>query len=271
MKLYLSLPLAFLLLTAPASALELGIQDSAAPLEQRNDWAASIGAAWERVIVVPDQADAAQQIRDSHAAGRKVILTIGGLGTRSRHQNFPQALRFIATLPAVERYTISNEPDLDGWKPCAYRKAWMAARRTLGERLLWGDFSPMKGLRFTLQARKCGSLPHPLDFAAHPYYASDPLAPNSESWELGIGNLPRARRALTAAGIAVNWWLTEDGFGERYAGNCINDDVAAVLWPRALTMARRIQAKVLVIYTAKGVTWDTRPGPMAWAAIRSSL
>jgi hypothetical protein len=269
MKRCLILASTALLLAAPAQALELGVQDAAAPTTQLNAWAAETGARWERVIAYIGEPGVAEHIRASHAAGRQIIFTVGGLGTRTRRPNFTRALRYIATLPRVERYTISNEPDVDGINPCAYRRGWMKARRILGRRLLWGDTSPIHGLTFTLAARKCGHLPQPLDFAAHPYQTTDPLAPGQ--WELGMGSLPRARRALTESGIRVRWWLTEFGYGPDYAGSSIDDDRAAWLWPRALRMARHVRARVLVVYTAQGATWDTRPGELAWAAIRGAV
>jgi hypothetical protein len=36
-------------------------------------------------------------------------------------------------------------------------------------------------------------------------------------------------------------------------------------------MARHVQARALIVYTAKGSTWDTRPGELAWNAIRSAV
>jgi hypothetical protein len=266
MKRCLILAATALLLAAPAQALELGIQDAGAPLDQRNDWAVQTGAHWERVIAYIGEPGVTEHIRASHAAGRQVILTVGGLGTRTRRPNFTRALRYIATLPRAERYTISNEPDEDGVAACTYRRGWLKARRILGRRLLWGDLSPLGGLRFTLAARKCGHLPQPLDFAAHPYQTTDPLAPGQ--WELGMGSLPRARRTLAQSGVRVRWWLTEFGYGPDYAGSSIDDDRAAWLWPRALQMARHVRANVLVIYTAQGPSWNTRPGVLAWDAIR---
>jgi hypothetical protein len=270
MKLALTLTLLLLLaIPATAGALELGVSDDRAPLDQRNAWATSIDASWERLIVSVNQPDVADRIRQVHAAGRQVILTVGGLGTSTRHPSFTRALRYIHTLPRAERYTISNEPDWDGPDPCAYRRGWMRARRSLGRALLWGDFSPHAPLTFTLQAHRCGPLPQPLDMAVHPYQVDDPLAPTARAaWSQGaLGNLNRTRRALAKDGIVVRWWLTEFG----YQPSWFSDEHAAWLWPRALQQARRIGAKVFIIYTAQGASWDTRPREQAWAAIRAHL
>lgn len=274
---------AAVLLVAPASAhaLELGISDGAAAIEQRDDWSAQIHATWERYIVSVGQPGVAARIRASHAAGRKVILTVGGNGTRSRRPSFTRALRYIATLPRADRYTIDNEPDLDGTRPCTYRNGWMKARRVLGRRLLWGDTVSMS-VTFTLAAAKCGRIPKRLAFAVHPYqWVGNPLYPTHaakvDTNEAALGNLPHARRTLAAHGIRVDWWLTEFGYasarsdeiGLRMDG--LTDEKAAWMWPRALMQARRVQARALVIYMAQGPTWDTRPGEQAWAAIRNAM
>jgi hypothetical protein len=281
MKILLSLAAALVLLAIPtqAAALEIGISDAQATLEQRNQWATDTGARWERFIVYVGQPGVAGRIRASHHAGRKVILTVGGLGTRTRRPSFTRALRYIHTLPRADRYTISNEPDLDGIKPCMYRKGWMKARRSLGRRLLWGDLSPHGMLTFTQRAANCGHLPRHLDVAVHPYQTDDPLLPTANrNWSEGcLGCLPYARKWLRRnAGVQVTWWLTEFGYaaarssehGLEIAGQ--SDGAIASLWPRALKQARRVKAKVLVIYTAQGPTWDTRPRELAWAAIRGA-
>jgi hypothetical protein len=259
-------PLAY---TAQAQALELGIQDAQAPAEQLNGWATSIGAGSERVIANIDEPGVAEHIRAIHAAGRKVILTVGGNGTQNRRPNFTAALRYITGLPRADTYTIDNEPDLDGVTACGYRRGWLKARRILGRRLLWGDFSPHRPLTFTLAARACGPLPRHLDLAIHSYQIDDPLAHTQRTdWAEGaLGNLRATAAVLRHAGIDTTWWITELGYATAWKG----DTYAGWWWPRALEQARRIHAKVLVIYTAQGATWDTRPGVQAWAAIRDAL
>jgi hypothetical protein len=270
MKLALILSLLLLVFPAGAQALELGIQDHDAPAAQLDDWATSVGAGWERVIANIDEPGVAEHIRASHAAGRQVILTIGGNGTQNRRPNFALALRYIQTLPRVERYTIDNEPDLDGATACGYRRGWMKARRILGSSLLWGDFSPHRPVSFTIAAARCGPLPQHLDMAVHPYQVDDPLAHTQRAdWsEGGLGNLRASASTLKRmTGIRVSWWLTEFG----YQPSWFSDEHAAWLWPRALQQARRIHAEVFVIYTAQGASWDTRPREQAWAAIRAAL
>lgn len=265
-----SLTVIGLMTPACAQALELGIQDHDAPPAQLDEWAAQTGATWERILVDLGDPTAADKIRVSHAAGRKVLLTIGGIGTHTRHPSFRLALRYIDTLPRAEKYTISNEPNIDGVTACNYRRGWMIARRVLGRRLLWGDTSPHTPLSFTLAAMLCGRLPRHLDFATHPYQVDDPLAPTKANvpWTEGcLGCLSRIRRELAQRGIRVTWWLTEFGYGANLAGLRISDDRAGWLWPRAIRQAQRVDAKVLVIYTARGETWDTRPGVQAWTAI----
>jgi len=276
MKRYLSL-VAALILAAPATsqALELGVQDAAAPLEQRNQWAADIGATWERIITNTGNPSTAEKIRESHAAGRKVILTIGGNGTRTRKPSFTLALRYIATLPRAEKYTIGNEPDLDGAKPCTYRKGWMQARRILGSRLLWGDFSPHAPVTYTNRAADCGPLSTNLDVAVHPYQPDDPLARPllSPQQEGALGNLGVARQAIERhAHVKVTWWLDEFGYGPNLGGwREMTDERVAWMWPRAIKRAAQVDAQVLVIYTAQGPSWDTRPTERAWAAIRGTV
>jgi matrixin len=261
-------------LAAPstAGALELGIQDHNAPLAQMNDWASQTGATWERIVVDLGDDTVPDKIRASHAAGRKVILTVGGNGTGSRRPSFTAALDYIATLPQADRYTIGNEPDMDGVKPCSYQRGWIKARRTLGHRLLFGDFSPHRPLSYTAAVLRCGHLPKHLDFAVHPYQPDDPLTHTTvTSWSQGaLGNLRASRTSLRNLGIRVDWWLTEFGYGINFAGMTISDERAGWLWPRAIRQARRVDAKVLMIYTGQGSTWDTRPGDQAWRALRSA-
>jgi hypothetical protein len=252
---------------ASAQALELGIQDDGR-LRSHNQAALfndghQMGAQWLRIVTSIDEPWTAQKIRDAHASGYKVILTVGGNGTRSRKPSFRLALRYIQGLPRAERYTIDNEPDMDGIKPCTYRRGWMQARKVLGQSLLWGDLSPHRPARFTQAARACGPLPAHLNLAVHPYQWNDPLGlPDYAPWaEGGIGNLRNLKRATGAATL----WLTEFA----YTAN-LSDERAAWLWPRALQRARNVDAKVLVVYTAQGPSWDTRPRDLAWAAIRNA-
>jgi hypothetical protein len=262
-------PLAY---TAQAQALELGVQDAQAPAEQLNGWATSIGAGWERLTVSVGQSGVAEHIRASHAAGRKVILTVGGNGTQTRRPDFTAALAYITALPRADAYTIDNEPDLDGVAACVYRRGWLKARRQLGRALLFGDFSPYEPLEFTARVKRCGPLPKHLDFALHPYQWTDPLAPGPD--EGGIGNLGRVRRALHGMGITVTFWATEFAYLQDISvgrARIVTDARAAWLWPRALTQARRNHVKALVLYTAQGHSWDSRPGVQAWAAIRAAL
>jgi hypothetical protein len=270
--------IAFLLLAAPAHALELGIQDDSATTttQQRDAWAAGVGATWERTIAYIGQPGTADRIRAAHAAGHRIILTVGGLGTLTRRPSFAAALRYIATLPRADRYTIGNEPDLDGTNPCAYQRGWMKARRILGRRLLFGDFSPHIPVTYTLAARACGPLPGHLDMAVHPYQSDDPLAPahadcnqqRSCFSQGALGSLGSARTTLRHAGLRVTWWLDEFGYGS-VTGT--SDAQAALLWPRAIHRAEAVDAQVLVVYMAQGPTWDTRPGEQAWAAIRRTV
>lgn len=266
-----------LFVATSAQALELGVHDdgrlrSHDPTTLFDD-GHRIHAQWVRIVTGLGEPWTAQKIRDAHTAGFKVILTIGGNGTPTPHPSAAATLRWINQLPAADRYTWTNEADWVGPTPCLYRRGWMRLRRQLGHRLLWGDFSPIAPVRFTAAARACGPLPYHLDVAVHPYQPDDPLAPTSFSmWAEGaMGNLGHARRALQGMGIRVTWWLTEFGYGQKLgrAGD-ITDARAAWLWPRAIKRAEQLHAKVLVVYTAQGANWDTRPGEQAWTALRSA-
>lgn len=260
--------LAFLTASSSAQALELGIQDDGRTTAVIAQDASEINGRWTRTIAYIGQSDMAQRIRDAHDAGLKIILTVGGNGTRSRRPSFTRALRYIDTLPAADAYTIDNEPDLDGTKACTYRRGWMKARRHLGRKLLFGDFSPHQPLQFTARVRRCGPLPTHLDFAVHPYCSTDPLAPCDI--EGGIGNLGHMQRALKGMGITVSWWLDEFGYVQNPAVDLtLADEWTARMWRRAITQAERHYAKVLVAYTAQGPSWDTRPRSLTWAAIRT--
>lgn len=256
--------------SAHASTLEFGISDTWTPIEQRNQWATDINARWERITVSVGQDDVAQRIRQIHAAGRHVILTVGGNGTTSRKPSFTAALAYIQTLPRADRYTIDNEPDLDGTNPCVYRKGWMAARRVLGRKLLFGDFSPHHPVTFTARVKRCGPLPKHLDIALHPYSSTDPLAPCGI--EGGIGNLGRMTRAFARMGVTASWWLDEFGYVQSPTVDpFLADQWTARMWTRAIKQAQRHHAKVLIVYAAQGRTWDTRPRAQTWEAIRTAM
>jgi hypothetical protein len=245
----------------------LGIQDDGIAPAEVISAGASLRAQWVRIITVPGDhtQPIADRIRDAHDAGLKVILTVGGNGTSAKHVGVRAALRWIDRLPRTERVTVWNEADLSGPTPCVYRRGWMRMRRTLGRRLLWGDFSSYNPLSFTQRARACGRLPRALDFALHPYCSDDPLsAPHAGSdWEGCMNQLVPARRWLRRnAGVSVRWWLTEFGYDHD-----VSDARQAWLWPRAIAQANRVQARALVIYTAQGPTWDTRPKQGAWCVL----
>jgi hypothetical protein len=98
----------------------------------------------------------------------------------------------------------------------------------------------------------------------HPYCWSDPLAPCV--YQGGIGNLAHIRRVMRSMGVTVDFWLDEFGFRNDHRVG-IGDESAAWLWPRAERQATRNHAKVLIAFTSRGMTWNTRPGPLAWCAM----
>jgi len=265
---------ALILLANPAAspALELGVQD---------DWAMSnhpatilnaghqLNAEWVRMIFRVGDPIAADRIRTAHAQGFKVLVTLGGIGTITRHPSARQLLAYLRTLPKAERYTVINEPDLANLKrACTYRKTWMAVRRVIGRRLLFGDFSPHAPLTFTTAVRMCGPLPKHLGFALHPYQWTDPLAPGPD--EGGIGNLGKLRRGLHRLGLTVDYWLDEFGYiADVPVGRAriVPDEQAAAMWPRAILQANRHHARILGIYMAEGPSWDSRPREGAWASL----
>jgi hypothetical protein len=249
------------LLPASAHALELGVQDDGRPSSQVLQDVSDLSGGWTRTVAYVGQPGVAQRIRDAHQAGQKIILTVGGTGTLTRKPTAQQVLAYIRSLPQADRYTAWNEPDLSGIKPCTYMRRWKTVRRSLGTRLLFGDFSPHAPLTYTAAARKCGKLPAKLGVALHPYYPTDPLAARCD-WQGGICNLGRIQRAMRGMGVRAELWLDEFGYMA-----AIGDQRIAWLWPRAIRQATRHHAKVLIAYTAKGRTWNTRPGPLAWCSL----
>jgi hypothetical protein len=259
----------FLATTSTAHALELGVQDdwtlrtAPADLFQAGHEAK---AEWIRIIVPVGDPTAQHRIRTAHNAGFKVLLTVGGIGTRTRKPTARALIHYIRSLPRVERYTVINEPDINGITAKAYLSRWRAVRRPLGRRLLFGDFSPCKPLTFMAAIRKAGRLPKRLDVAMHPYQPNDPLAPSSMSrWaEGGIGNLSHAKRVFRAMGVKrVTWWLDEFGyFPAHYQPG---------FWQRAIRQAKRHRAVMLGVYMSQGPSWDTRPRPDAWADLTGRL
>lgn len=255
------------LLAWPAAghALELGVQDDwnpAGTLTAGQD----LGATWTRMIVSVGDKHAPERIRAAHAAGFYVLLTVGGSGTTTLRPSQRSLLRYLRTLPKVEKYTVINEPDLTGIKPCTYLNTWMAIRRVLGRRLLFGDFSPHRPLSMTAAIRNCERrMPAHLEFALHPYQRTDPLKPGAD--EGSIGNLADARRFLReACGLRVDWWLTE--FGYLYDGRYeVTDEQAAAMWPRAIAAATKAHARMLNIYMAQGPSWDSKPRQLAWSTL----
>jgi hypothetical protein len=260
--------------TAPARALELGVQDDRTLGQDPAALFAAgheVGARWLRIIVTPGDPTAAEKIRAAHAAGFSVILTVGGTGTTVRQPSARSLLATITSLPRVERVTAINEPDLAGISACRYRAIWMRVRRVLGRRLLWGDFSPHAPLTMTAAARRCGRLPTHLDLALHPYQQTDPLAPPPAGpWsEGGIGALGYVKRWLrTNVGVSVTLWLDEFAFVyDAWHVQGVTDEQAAAMWPRAIEAGRRAGAVMLGLYMAQGPTWDSRPRDLAWSVL----
>lgn len=257
--------------TPPAHALELGVQDDGVLRHNPEAvYAAAheLGAKWIRIIVVPNDATAAGRIRAARAAGFRVILTVGGIGTSTPVASASTLLRTIRRLPRVERVSILNEPDLLHLSACRYRAVWMRVRRVLGGRLMWGDYSPAGPLAHMQRARQCGPLPKTLAVAVHPYVNGDPLAPGPN--EGSLGNLRRGARWLRKnVGVRVRWVIDEFSFVyETSAGPTgLSDEQTAALWPRALTAARRVGSPMLVVYRASGPTWDSRPRARAWCVL----
>lgn len=250
-----------------AQAIELGVQDDgrlrhdpAAVFESGHD----LGARWVRMIAYVGEAGVPDRIRASHAQGFQVLLTVGGTGTRTQKPARTSLLKYLKTLPSVERLTVVNEVDLSGMRPCTYRRLWMAVRRVYGSRLLFGDYSPWRPVGYTRDVARCGALPVRLDVALHPYQTSDPLAPSTGAgWhEGGIGNLHRLTRAFRRLGIRPRLWLDEFGYPAS-----MPDETAAAMWPRVIRQATRHRARVLISYQAAGPTWNTRPGPRAWCVL----
>lgn len=256
-----------ILLLAPATsqALELGVQDDWNPTAAATA-GHDLGATWVRMILTVGDKNGPARIRAAHTAGFQVLVTIGGSGTDTLRPSSRSLLAYLRTLPKTEKYTVINEPDLTGIKPCTYLNTWMAVRRVLGRRLLFGDFSPHRPLSMTAAIRNCERrMPAHLEFALHPYQKTDPLKPGAN--EGSIGNLAYARRFLRqACGLRVDWWLTE--FGYLYDGKyAVTDEQAAAMWPRALAVAEKVQARMLNVYMAEGATWDSRPRQLAWASL----
>jgi hypothetical protein len=240
----------------------LGMTDAVATPAQLADR----GITWTRIITSANaQApDVAQQIRDAHDAGLKVVLTVGGIGTDDRRPNFKRSIRFVQRLPSVAALTIDNEPDLDGVKACTYRRGWMMARRIFGGRLKLGDVSAARGLTFLQHVANCGRLPRSVDVAVHPYCASDPLAPcRDPNAQLGLGDLGYGKRWLKRnAGIDVKaWWATEFGYPTIIRGEPtgMTDARAAWLWPRAVERGENLGLSVLIAYNDHTSTWRTAP------------
>lgn len=263
----LALILAGLAFAAPASAMQLGVQDDGRPAGALTD-GQEFGATWVRIITIPGDPSGAERIRAAHAAGFQVVLTVGGIGTRAPILSAAALLSTIRRLPRAERYTVLNEVDLLNLPVCRYRAIWMRLRRSLGRRLLWGDYSPFSVQRYLLAARVCGKLPQPLDVAVHPYQRGDPLQAGPSDGSLG--SLQGTARQLRAYGMRVRWVVDEFAYlyhtmdGNEFS---VTDEQAAYMWPRALLAAERAGSPFLIVYMASGATWDSRPRQLAWAAL----
>jgi hypothetical protein len=260
--------LSFLAGCQAAQALELGVQDDGRSSTEVLADVDALGGGWTRTIAYVGQAGVADRIRSAHAAGKRIILTVGGTGTRTRKPTIRAALAYISSLPAADRYTVVNEPDLSGMRPCTYLRRWKAIRRVLGARLLYGDLSPHAPLTYTARARRCGRLPAYVGMALHPYQWTDPLAHGPD--EGGIGNLAHIRRVMRGLGTRVTFWLTEFGYLQDIAvgrARIVTDGHAARMWPRAIRQAQRNHAVVLIAFTSHGASWDSRLGPQAWCVL----
>lgn len=251
----------------------LGLTDRTQTCQQ----IAAQGMRWTRIIADANmpREEVAQNIRDCHAAGLNVALTLGGIGTGYRYPSNPQAfwpdhIAYAKSLPRVELLSIGNEPDLDPQPACEYAKGWKSARRVFGKRLLFGEFSPHQPLTFTqaVVARCLVKLPKRLRISVHPYQNTDPQAPPAADspWvEGGIGHLGWGKRWLRRnAGLRVTWVPTEFGYCTMMQGHPngdVTDALAARLWPRALKRFAQLRVPLAILYVANGPSWRSSPFP----------
>lgn len=228
------------------------------------------GMTWTRIITSANaQApDVAQQIRDAHDAGLKVVLTVGGIGTADRRPNFKRSIRFVQRLPRVEYVSIDNEADLDGVSACHLREGSRKGRRVFGSRWIDFEFSPHRPLTYLqAMANRCRALPTKLKVAIHPYQSTDPLAPppRNDPWqEGGIGRLGWGKRWLKRnVGVDVTWLPTEFGYATRIGetDTGLTDEDAARMWPRALKRFDQLGVPFAIGYVADGPTWRSAPLP----------
>lgn len=240
-----------------------------------------LGAGWVRFMVQPgDELRYDSAIRNADQAGMRIIVNLAG----APRDSFPGWARWAAARwPAVDAWSIENEPDLYKAPVCQYMRLYERARREIRKvssaPVLFGEISP-HGWRWVELARFCRPLQtRPDGVAVHPYQGSDPLSTKvgkpwsvrSRRWRdsvtrerwtsrsvwIGIGRLNRFKRVLRRSRLNAPLWITEFGWLAR----ATSPQQQAAWWPRAFEQADRMGAKVLIAHgvwsSGEHRNWDS--------------
>jgi hypothetical protein len=268
----LTVALAALVLSAPAHALDVAVQDQGAAPADLQRVADGLGARTVRIIVAPGE-PRLELVRQARLMGRQVQAAV--LVKRTTTAGDVRAL-MRAWHGQVRTVSIGNEPELNGVPACFYarlvRSSSLLIRREFpGTRIGLGEFSPVGAREYLAKMLRCG-VRLSVDFVAtHPYsFVSDPLAAPTEltgvpgaSW-LGIGNLSSLVRQVRRARpvLRVRERLprcTEFAYltTGRYK---ISEARAAWAWPRAIRQARKWCGQLVIYGTGPvhdGSSWGS--------------
>lgn len=275
MRLHLSLMtvlLATLLAPASAHAYTLGAADGTTTGAHA---AAQLGARTYRIVMDPaiplDQY--APRVETYRAAGMRPQIVVGGTGTSVRGTTTRQGQWITAYAVAAfkrwpDAYSVSvvNEPNLSGTSACNYSKTFRRAYRSLKAagvpRVLFGEWSPGQPVQWTNAAIGCSSKPITADGWAWHCYDAGPewygvtYAYSTHRW-LQSKRLRAHLRNRKGGGLAL--YCTE--YGQQTRGvNAVSETVAALRWSRALGLARKYMAEIVVwgIHEAPtGAKWDS--------------
>jgi hypothetical protein len=255
--------LAVFLYAAPADATPIGISDDGAMLAPNGiNWAASQGVRDIRFQVHAGDLDKYDQaIVDADRHGMRVIVS-----PLHKPDGYPDFARKVAARwPQIDAISAYNEPEINGFRdnPCGYGKLYRDTRtavRSVRKHLpvLFGELSPHGSFEWLKGLSKCkGRKVGMTHISFHPYqWATDPMSPKQMDSQdgkgdwLGIGRLPRVKRWLAqkstmrAFGVRKppKLWITEYG----YLTSEATQDQITRWWPRAKTMADRLDAQTLV-------------------------
>jgi len=254
-----------------ADAYVLGAADGTT---QAAPYAAQLGARTYRLVMDPNVPLEvyAPRVEAYRAAGMRPQIVVGGTGTSVRGKTTSQKWRIVNyAIHALRRWpdtysmSVVNEPNLSGISACQYAKTFRTAYRMLkaagAQRVLFGEFAPLKPLEWTAAITRCSKGDVVADgWAWHCYdFTGD--------W-FGINRAADVHRTLKASrrslhsrfGRSLPMYCTEYGVPTR-GQQALPAAAAAAKWSHAINAVRRYGIEQIVAWgvteAPAGSRWDT--------------